>query len=119
FKVGYDSSVYGIGTTKQIALNWTIGGYGVAIAVDDPRDRWGSRLPRYYIWPDLVASITGAPKWGTWGLSGGLANVQLPESAGSLNPALQGLVWGVSAKATVNTPGIAKGDQLSFAGSVG
>jgi len=117
FKVGYDSSVYGIGTTKQIALNWTIAGYGVAIAVDDPRDRWGSRLPRYYVWPDLVASITGAPKFGSWGLSGGLASVQVPESPGGGNP--QALVWGVSAKATINTPGIAKGDQLSWAGSVG
>lgn len=117
FKVGYDSSVYGIGTTKQVALNWTIGGYGVAIAIDDPRDRWGSRLPRYFIWPDLVASITGAPKWGTWGLSGGLSEVSTPATAAGTGT--KGMVWGVSAKATINTPGIAKGDQLSFAGSVG
>jgi len=120
FKAGYDSSVYGISTTKQVALNWTIGGYGLALALDDPRDRWqGSRLPRYYWAPDLVGNLTAAPKWGTWGLSAGLAQVTVPDSVNSSNQALATWVWGVTGRTTINTPGIAKGDQLSLSGSVG
>jgi hypothetical protein len=121
FKAGYDSSVYGIGTTKQVALNWTVGGYGLALALDDPRDRWGSRLPRYYWAPDIVGNITAAPKWGTWGVSAGAGMAQNTTSGTAavqgLNPGLW--VWGVTGKATINTPAIAKGDQLSLSASYG
>jgi len=122
FKAGYDSSVYGVGTTKQVALNWTVGGYGIAVAVDDPRDRWGTRLPRYYNVPDIVANITAAPKWGTWGLAVGYARVD--SSATDQKQVVGGIgttidVWGVSAKTTINTPALGKGDQLSLSATVG
>jgi len=128
FKVGYDSSIYGIGTTKQVALNWSVGGYGLALALDDPRDRWGSRLPRYYYAPDIVGNLTAAPKWGSWGVSAGLGMAQVPSTgptgSAAANGALAGTnpaqwLWGVTGRTTINTPGIAKGDQLSLSGSVG
>ncbi len=76
---GYDSSTYGIGTSKQVAFGWDLNGVTAKFAVEDPRDRWGSRLPRYFWMPDVVASLTGdLPKKGrgNWGFSAGVGQVQ-------------------------------------------
>jgi hypothetical protein len=119
-EVGYNSSAYGSGTTKHVNFSWELGGHDFTLGFDDPRDRWGSRLPGYYWMPDVIASLSGdlpAKGRGTWGISGGLAEVQIPNQAAGNN--LPGLVWGVSARTTINTPAIGKGDQLTISGTVG
>jgi hypothetical protein len=124
-EVGYNSSAYGSGTTKHVNLAWELGGHDFVLGFEDPRDRWGSRLPRYYWVPDVIASLSGdlpAKGRGTWGLSAGVAEVQVPNTPATVftaggNPGL--LVWGASARTTINTPLIGKGDQLTFSGTIG
>jgi hypothetical protein len=118
FKVGYDSSVYGIGTTQAGRAE-----------LDDRRLRRGDRHRRSTR-PLGLASAALLHLAGSGGQPhrraevGHLGPVRRP--VGSPDPE-----WcrrhtipkewsgGVVSKATINTPGIAKGDQLSFAGSVG
>jgi hypothetical protein len=119
-EVGYNSSLYGIGTTKHVNFTWDLGNIEAGLGFDDPRDRWGTRLASYFWMPDVIGSITGdlpASGRGTWGVSAGLANVPIPASASGNNQ--QRLVWGVSARTTINLPEIAKGDQLTFSGTIG
>jgi len=118
FEVGYDNSVYGIGTTNQLSYTFNLGGgTQLQFGLDDPTTRWGSRLPRYYVMPDIVGNLNGAAAWGTWGVGAGVASVQVPETKPGTLPGTT--VWGVNGKLTINTPAIAKGDQLAFAGSLG
>jgi len=45
--MGYNSSVYGSGTTKQVMFDFDLGGgYELQLALDDPRDRWARAFPR-------------------------------------------------------------------------
>jgi hypothetical protein len=125
-EVGYNSSAYGSGTTKHVNFSWELGGHDFTLGFDDPRDRWGSRLPNYFWMPDVIASLTGdlpAKGRGTWGISAGIAEVQIPY-VGNNPPQIfghnqPGLVWGVSARTTINTPAIGKGDQLTLSGTIG
>jgi len=135
-EVGYDNSAYGIGTTKQMTFSWDIGSVTARLGFDDPRDRWGSRLPRYYWMPDVIGSLNGdlpVKGRGNWGLSVGLANIQQWPTAltgtggvptASTDAAAAGtlptfMAWGVSGRIQLNTNAIAKGDQLTFSGTVG
>jgi hypothetical protein len=119
-EVGYNSSLYGIGTTKHVNFTWELGSVEAGLGFDDPRDRWGTRLARLFWMPDVVGSVTGdlpGKGRGTWGISAGLANMQTPSSSSGNNPSR--LVWGVSARTTINLPALGKGDQLTFSGTVG
>jgi len=119
FEVGYDNSVYGIGTTNQLSYTFNLGGgTQLQFGVDDSLSRWGSRLPRYVVYPDFVGNINGAASWGTWGFGAAYqGQVTIPQSLNGNGPTHA--VWGVNGKVTINTPAIAKGDQLAFSGSVG
>jgi hypothetical protein len=45
---------------NQVALTWAASGFGIQLAVEDPRGRWGSHLSSSYSTPDVVGDITWA-----------------------------------------------------------
>jgi hypothetical protein len=47
-------------TVNQVALTWAASGFGIQLAVEDPRDRWGTSLSSSYSSPDVVGDITWA-----------------------------------------------------------
>ena len=55
----------------QVRLTWAMSGFGIQLAIEDPRDRWGSTLPDSYSMPAIVGNISWAQ--GPWSvqLSGG------------------------------------------------
>ncbi len=121
---GYDNSVYNYGgaftgtrysgskTMDEISLRWAMGGYGFAIGVGDPRDRWGSKLPDTYSLPDIVGRVTVRGSWGDAQLSAGVTEV-------GDTPSGDGIVWGAQAGATFKLDMLSPGDQLRVLGTIG
>jgi len=130
FKAGYDNSIFnnkgvfvgtgynGSDTVDEFSLNWTAGGYGFAIGVGDPRDRWGSHLPGNYWMPEVVAAATVRGTWGDAKLSGGIVQVDDDPDNGIVGPGSM-LVWGAALGATIKADHINKGDQFVIAGNIG
>jgi hypothetical protein len=98
----YDGSDFdgGDNTVDQVRLTWAMSGFGIQLAIEDPRDRWGTQLSSSYSMPDIVGNITWAQ--GSWSgkLSGGFAETR----AGS--------GFGASLGMTVKLDQIAPGDRL-------
>ncbi len=84
----------------QVRLTWAMSGFGIQLAIEDPRDRWGSTLPDSYSTPAIVGNISWAQ--GPWSvqLSGGYVETW----AGSGFGAQIGTTWKLDS--------IAPGDKL-------
>ncbi len=86
--------------TDQVRLTWAMSGFGLQLAIEDPRDRWGTDLASSYSMPDIVGDISMAQ--GVWSakLSGGYAETSF------------GSGGGVQLATTIKLDQIAPGDQL-------
>jgi hypothetical protein len=42
----------------QVRLSWAMSGFGVQLAIEDPRDRWGTSLSSSYSMPNIVGAVT-------------------------------------------------------------
>jgi hypothetical protein len=119
FKAGYDNSIYNTkslftgtsynanDTVDEFSLNWTMGGYGFSVAVGDPRDRWGSKLPTTYSVPEITAAMTARGSWGDLKVAAGVIQSKV------------GWVWGVQGGVTLKADAISKGDQFVINGGIG
>jgi hypothetical protein len=121
---GFSDQVYRSDTkTDQVRLEWAMGGFGLMLGIEDPRDRWGTSLtnPTFadgadipgfnsYSMPDIIAAITASQ--GNWDAKVSAGFAQLGSYYG-------GSVWGVNAGLTVKLDSIAPGDQFRINGAVG
>lgn len=118
-ELGYDESVFDGGGgfadsvyredlgVKQISLAWALSGFGIAVGIEDPRDRWGSNLSGSYTIPDITGAITYAqPSWDI-------------KVAGAYSSIAAGSAYGVMAALTVKLDFIAPGDQIRVGGAYG
>jgi hypothetical protein len=130
-----DDTFRGSASTDQISLTWAMGGFGLIIAAEDPRDRWGTSLGSSYSMPDIIAALTAST--GSWDgkLSAGVAGPVRSPAVGDcwwqINNKDPGgalcdngfsslvTVWGVNAGMTFKLDSIAPGDELRLNGSVG
>ena len=86
--------------TDQVRLTWAMSGFGIQLAIEDPRDRWGTSLSTSYEMPNIVGNITWAQGHWSAQLSGGFA-----ETTG-------GSGFGAQIASTIKLDQIAPGDQL-------
>jgi hypothetical protein len=84
----------------QVRLSWAMSGFGVQLAIEDPRDRWGTGLSTSYSLPNIVGNITMSQGHWDGQLSAGFAET----SSGS--------GFGVQAAATFKLDALAPGDLL-------
>jgi hypothetical protein len=118
--VGYTGSIYdyGAGHTygganydpdsarkTQVRLSWAMSGFGVQLAIEDPRQRWGSSMSSSFSMPDIVGDISFSQ--GNWSgkISAGFAET----TAGS--------GFGVMGGMTFKLDSIAPGDNLAVSAS--
>jgi hypothetical protein len=87
-------------TTDQIRLSWAAGGFGLALGIEDPRDRFGSDLDTEYSMPNIVGALTVSQANWDGQLSAGYAET------------VYGGGFGIQAAATFKLDSIAPGDQL-------
>ncbi len=92
----YDSDA----AADQVRLSWAMSGFGVQLAIEDPRDRWGSDLSVSYSMPNIVGNITMSQA--TWD---GKLSVGFAETT-------SGSGFGLQAAATFKLDSIAPGDKL-------
>jgi hypothetical protein len=66
----------------QVRLTWAMSGFGIQLAIEDPRDRWGTDLDSSYSMPNIVGNISFAQ--GVWSakLSGGFAETAYGSGGG-------------------------------------
>jgi hypothetical protein len=91
----------------QARLSWAMGGFGIMLGIEDPRDRWGTALSATYNMPDIVAAVTASQDQWDGKLAVGFAQI----GAGS--------AWGVLAGATIKLGSIAPGDLLRIQAAYG
>ena len=84
----------------QVRLSWAMSGFGVQLAIEDPRDKWGTSLSTSYSMPNIVGALTMAQ--GHW--DGKLSVAYAETSFGS--------GFGIQAAATIKLDSIAPGDKL-------
>ncbi len=92
----YDSDHW----ADQVRLTWAMSGFGIQLAIEDPRDRWGSNLSTSYSMPNIVGNISFAQGHWSAQLSGGFAETTY------------GSGFGVQLGTTIKLDSIAPGDQL-------
>jgi hypothetical protein len=100
---GYDGDADA--SSDQVRLSWAMSGFGVQLAIDDPRDRWGSNLSTSYSMPTIVGAITMSQATWDGKLSAGFAETG------------NGSGFGVQAAATFKLDSIAPGDKLLLKGA--
>jgi hypothetical protein len=96
-----------LNSTDQVRLTYAMGGFGVMLGVEDPRDRWGSSLSASYNMPDLVAAITGSGA--NWDGKIALGYAQLDS----------GSAYGIAGSLTIKLNSIAQGDQIKLGAAYG
>ena len=92
----YDSDHW----ADQVRLTWAMSGFGLQLAIEDPRDRWGSDLASSYSMPNIVGNISWAQGHWSAKLSGGFAETKY------------GSGFGVQLGTTIGLDQIAPGDAL-------
>jgi hypothetical protein len=92
-------------SSDQVRLSWAMSGFGVQLAIDDPRDRWGTGLSNTYSMPTIVGAITMSQATWDGKLSAGFAETG------------NGSGFGVQAAATFKLDSIAPGDKLLLKGA--
>ncbi len=74
----------------QVRLTWAMSGFGLQLAIEDPRDRWGSSLSTSYSMPDIV----GALSWSAGNWSGqSAAALPRPRSADGFGARSSRMTW--------------------------
>jgi hypothetical protein len=106
----YDGSIRSDTKTDQLRLTWAMSGFGLMLAVEDPRDRWGSHLDYGYSIPDIIGAVTLAQ--GHWDAK---ISAGYTQGGGYWYGGLSG--WGVQAGLTATLDAIAPGDQFRIAGA--
>jgi hypothetical protein len=86
--------------TDQVRLTWAMSGFGIQLAIEDPRDRWGTNLSTSYSTPDIVGNITWSQGHWSAQVSGGFAETKY------------GSGFGAQIGTTIKLDQIAPGDQL-------
>jgi hypothetical protein len=84
----------------QVRLTWAMSGFGLQLAIEDPRDRWGTSLSGSYSMPDIVGNISFAQGHWSAQLSGGFGETTY------------GSGFGVQLATTIKLDSIAPGDKL-------
>ena len=84
----------------QVRLSWAMSGFGVALGIEDPRDRWGTNLGASYSLPNIVGAITASQANWDGQLSAGFAETAF------------GSGFGVQAAISIKLDSIAAGDAL-------
>jgi hypothetical protein len=92
----YDSD----SSADQVRLTWAMSGFGLQLAIEDPRDRWGTDLSGSYSMPNIVGNITMSQGHWSAKLSGGFAETTF------------GSGFGAQLATTIKLDSIAPGDQL-------
>jgi hypothetical protein len=90
-------------TTDQIRLSWAAGGFGLALGIEDPRDRFGTDLNATtdgYSMPNIVGALTVSQA--NWDGQLSAAYAETTYGGG----------FGIQAAATFKLDSIAPGDQL-------
>ena len=87
-------------SADQVRLTWAMSGFGIQLAIEDPRDRWGSTLSDSYSVPAIVGNISW--EQGPW-------SVQL---SGGFVETWAGSGVGVQIGTTLKLDAIAPGDKL-------
>jgi hypothetical protein len=84
----------------QVRLTWAMSGFGIQLAIEDPRDRWGTTLDDSYSMPAVVGNISF--EQGNWStqLSGGFVET------------VAGSGFGAQIGMTFKLDAIAPGDAL-------
>jgi hypothetical protein len=98
----YDAGDQG---TDQVRLTWAMSGFGLQLAIEDPRDRWGTSLKTSYSMPDIVGAVT---------FSGGNWDAKL---SGGYGETAAGTGFGAQIGATLKLDSIAPGDTLTLQGA--
>ena len=121
FTAGYQGSLFNYGgdlgtgiygglhstsTTDGVRMAWAAAGFGIALGVEDPRDRWGSSQPTDIGTPDIIGALTATQS--NW--DGQLAAAYTGANGGG---------WAVQAGATFKLDSIAKGDAFRIQGAFG
>jgi hypothetical protein len=83
----------------DIRLSWAAAGFGLAVGLEDPRDRWASGLPTSYSTPDIVGKITTSQANWDGAISGAYTGAY-------------GGGWAIQAGATFKLDAITKGDAF-------
>jgi hypothetical protein len=84
----------------QLRLSWAAAGFGFALGIEDPRDRFGTQLAAHYSMPNIVAAITASQA--NW--DGQLSAAFAETNAGS--------GFGAQAAVTIKLDSLAAGDKL-------
>ena len=84
----------------QLRLTWAMSGFGLQLAIEDPRDRWGTSLSASYSMPNIVGNISWAQGHWSAKLSGGFAET------------MYGSGFGAQIGTTITLDSIAPGDEL-------
>ncbi len=84
----------------QVRLTWAMSGFGLQLAIEDPRDRWGTDLSGSYSMPNIVGNITMSQGHWSAKLSGGFAETSY------------GSGFGAQLATTIKLDQIAPGDAL-------
>ena len=92
-------------SADQIRLTWALGGFGLAVGIEDPRDRFGSDLPDEYSVPNIVGAITATQANWDGKLSAAYGETYYVGG------------FGVQASATFKIDSIAPGDRLRVKGA--
>jgi hypothetical protein len=65
WKGGYiGTAIRGDEKVDQLRFTWAMGGFGLILSVEDPRDRWGTQAPGYAMLPEIAGAITASQ--GNW-----------------------------------------------------
>ncbi len=86
----------------QVRLTWAMSGFGIQLAIEDPRDRWGTNLSSSYSMPDVVGALT---------FSGGHWDAKL---SGGFGETKAGSGFGAQIGTTIKLDSIAPGDKLAL-----
>ncbi len=81
----------------QLRLTWAMGGFGLILSVEDPRDRWGTQLPGNGLIPEIAGAITASQ--GNWNgqLSAIVGQVGCVNTSTLCSIGSNVTVWGVNA----------------------
>ena len=67
----------------QVRLTWAMSGFGLQLAIEDPRDRWGTSLSASYSMPNIVGNISWSQGHWSAKLSGGFAETMFGSGFGA------------------------------------
>ena len=94
----------GLADANKVQMSWAAAGFGIALAVEDPRETWGSALPDTWSMPLITGRISTSQTNWSGELHGGFTSLY------------SGTSWGVGGQAVLN---LSKNDHLILNGQYG